>query len=526
MIEHAQDVVIIGAGAAGLLAAVAAKRMGYSVLVLESSALVGGDTALATGQLWLPATHLGAAAGVIDSEPEALAYLNQILGEETTASTAARRQAFVNVAPKLANWLANSNLPLVVCHGVPDYHPASVGGLPEGRVIATTPSDRRNLGEWAARMRSKNPVAEAGQLTSFMWQLTNSEGQAATGGEALVAELLRRATANGVEIWLEAEILGFDADASGVYGVKVACDGEEIEVKARTGVLLSAGGFAGNQELRQEFLPLPTDAQWSLMSQNTGKLLKLAANATGADFAAMSDAWWTPVTLIGGRAWSLDVARKAPHSIIVDQAGDRFFDEAAPPSQIVKHLYSHSRGVKTVPSFMIMDNRHHKSVSIGPWNASTLPGEISEPGEIIRANTLNDLAVALGIDRAGLIGTIVRFNGFAHKGEDTDFHRGESVWDRYALSSSKKPTSLGKIDKKPFWAVKVYPGDEGTKGGLRVDEHSQVLRPDGTAIPGFYACGGAAASIMKGTSPGPGAALSEALIQAFVAVISMDGKAE
>jgi 3-oxosteroid 1-dehydrogenase len=355
-------------------------------------------------------------------------------------------------------------------------------------------------------------------------QLTNSDGYSATDGEALAAELLRRATANGVDIWLGAEIVSLICDESGIHGVEVRKDDTGITVTARIAVLLATGGFAGSQELREEYLPLPTDVSWSLMGQNSGKLLNMAINA-GAKTSAMNDAWWTPVTLIGGRVYPLDVARTAPHSVIVNQAGDRFFDEAAPPAEVVRALFARGLGVRTVPSYLIMDNRHRKSVAIGPWEAGIIPTD-SEEGDIISAKTLNDLAVELNIDRAGLIGTIVRFNGFAHKGEDLDFHRGESIWSRHALTGKhgKRIASLGKLDKKPFWAVKVYPGDEGTKGGLLVNEHSQVLREDNSWISGLYACGGAAASIMKGTSPGPGAALSEALIQAYLAVIDMERK--
>jgi 3-oxosteroid 1-dehydrogenase len=516
------DVVIIGAGASGLLAAVAARRLGFDVLLLESDGLIGGDTATASGQMWLPATHLATKIGVPDSEEAAAGYLDNILGSGTEASSPARRLAFARTGPKLARWLAYSNLPLNVSRGVPDYHPAAVGGLPEGRVVVTEPSDRRSLGEWSALLRSKRPPGAAGQLTSLVRQFTHSEGATATGGEALVAELLRRATVSGVEIWLGAEILGMTTAKDGVSGVRISRNGTELTVSATAGVLLAAGGFAGSQKLREEYLPLPTDVSWSLMGQNTGKLLRMCLEL-GAVPAAMSDAWWTPVTMIDGRAYSLEAARKAPHSVIVDQAGDRFCDEAAPGAELVRRAFENIRGVRTVPSYLIMDSRHRKNTALGPWAAGELPP--AGASDIIRAKTLNELAVALGIDRAGLIGTMVRFNGFAHRGEDTDFHRGESVWDRYELAPGKrgrKLASLGKVDKKPFWAVRVYPGDQGTKGGLLVDEHSQVLREDGSPIGGLYACGGAAASRMKGTSPGPGAGLSEALVGAYLAVLHID----
>ncbi|MDR1833243.1 MAG: FAD-dependent oxidoreductase, partial [Propionibacteriaceae bacterium] len=253
------DLAVVGAGAAGLLAAAAAKRLGFDVLVLESSGLVGGDTAVGSGRMWLPGTHLATSLGITDTPEAATDYLNAILGAETDASTAARRQAFAQAAPKLARWLAASNLPLLVERGVPDYHPASAGGRPEGRVLATTPTDRKSLGEWAGKLRSRKPADEAGGLTTLLRQFTHSEGYAATGGEALVAELLRRATANGADIWLDTTVEDIvqDGPSGSVTGLLVRKDGDQIEIRTRKGVLLAVGGFAGSQELREEYLPLP-----------------------------------------------------------------------------------------------------------------------------------------------------------------------------------------------------------------------------------------------------------------------------
>ena len=294
-------------------------------------------------------------------------------------------------------------------------------------------------------------------------------------------------------------------------------DGEDVAVPAGR-VLLASGGFERNQSLREEYLPLPTEADWSVSgATNTGDLLNLAV-AHGGATAALDDAWWAPVMLVDGEAYSLDGARGKPHSLIVDSAGDRFFNEAAPANTAGRALYDRSRGVRAVPSFLIMDKVHRQSVPLGPWAANNTPKAAIENGDIVRAGSLNDLATALGVDRAGLLGSVVRFNGFAGKGKDTDFKRGESAWDTAAGEAGKRRNpSLGKVEKPPFWAVKVYPGDTGTKGGLLIDATSRVLTADGTVLPGLYACGGAAASLFKGASPAPGAALGAALVEAFLA---------
>ncbi|MBK8461393.1 MAG: FAD-binding protein [Micropruina sp.] len=100
---------------------------------------------------------------------------------------------------------------------------------------------------------------------------------------------------------------------------------------------------------------------------------------------------------------------------------------------------------------------------------------------MVKANTLIDLAQKLGVDRAGLLGSVVRFNGFAGRGKDADFRRGETAAERQRGDASKRRNPcLGGVEKGPYWAVKVYPGDEGTKGGLQVDENLRVLRAGGS----------------------------------------------
>lgn len=507
------DLVVVGAGAAGLLAAVAARRLGRRVLVVDADSLAGGSTALSDGRIWLPANHLAGKPNA-DSTEDALAYLDAVLGDPTPASSAARRSAYVRTAGKLARWLTQSNIPLAAVRDLPDHQPDLPGGKRQGRVLQTQSLDRRVLGDWDEFLR---PLDSGGRgvLSRFLPQRRHT----ATAGEALAAHLLHRSTANGVELWLESPVVDLLVEGADVTGVVVHRDGVDVAVSAAT-VLLASGGFEHNQSLREEYLPLPTSTDWSTTGvPNDGALLDLAV-AQGAATAGLDEAWWVPVMLAEGKAYPLEDVRSRPHSVIVDSAGDRFFDESTPASTAGRALYERSRGVRAVPSYLVLDNRHRQAHQLGPWAAGSTPKKALEADEIVRANTLNDLAQALGVDRAGLLGTVVRFNGFAGKGKDLDFKRGESTWARTVAEHhpKRRNPSLGKVDKPPFWAVKVFPGDHGTKGGLLVDADARVLRADGTVIPGLYACGGAAASMFKGTSPAPGAALGAALIEAFLAV--------
>lgn len=526
------DVVIVGAGAAGLLAAVAARGLGHRVVVIEAGTLAGGASAAGDGLLWLPGNHLMTKLNEHDSAEEASTYLDHVLGAPTVASTRARRRAYVSTAPRLAKWLSSSNVPLAAVKGLPDYEPKGPGGKPQGRVVQTQPVDRRVLGDWAERLRSSDVADKrsGGLLRTgreAIGRLLRRGELTGGGGEALVAGLLRRATANGVHIWLDSPLVDLMADEGRIVGVVVRRDGEDVDVRADRGVLLASGGFEANQELREEYLPLPTEAIWSTTGlDNRGEALQIAV-AHGAATAALDEAWWVPTVVIDGEPYAIDHERTLPHGLIVDQAGDRFFNEAAPPVAAGRALYDRSRGVRAIPAFLILDNRHRQAYPLGPWPAGTTPRRAQESGDVVRANTLNDLAQSLGIDRAGLLGTVVRFNGFAAKGRDLDFRRGESAWDRVAGDPGKrKNPALGKVDKPPFWALKVYPGDEGTKGGVLIDDEARVLRADGSLIPGLYACGGAAASMMKATSPAPGAALGAALVESFRAILSISDQLE
>ncbi|MEA5116386.1 MAG: FAD-dependent oxidoreductase [Propionicimonas sp.] len=515
------DLVVVGAGAAGLLAAVAARRRGLEVLVVEASGLAGGSTATGDGRLWLPANHLMGKLGIADSVEVAADYLDAVLGSPSVTSTPERRAAYAETAGKLGRWLASSKLPLVAENQTADHDLEAPGARSGGRVVHCESFDRRVLGEWDEWLRSPEAAGRSG-LRNRVIGATLTRHASRSSGEALAGELLHRAIGTGVEIWLDSRVVDLVESGDGIGGVVVrrnvqGSDAEVgIEVLAGRGVLLAGNGFEANQQLREEYLPLPTDAAWSASgSSDDGGLLALAIEH-GAATGALDEAWWTPVLVTGGRAYPLDQARRAPHSLIVDSAGSRFFNEAGPDTDAGRALYDRSRGVRAIPSFLIMDSRHRREVPLGPWAAGAIHRSELDTGDVMKASTLNDLAQQLGIDRAGLIGTVVQFNAFARKGVDQDYHRGEVPGAR-----RKANASLGKVEKSPFWAVRVYPGDLGTKGGVLVDADGRVLRPDGSVIAGLHACGGTAASLMGRTSPGPGAALGEALVGAFRAVLKL-----
>ncbi|MDJ0384321.1 FAD-binding protein [Streptomyces sp. G-G2] len=163
----------------------------------------------------------------------------------------------------------------------------------------------------------------------------------------------------------------------------------------------------------------------------------------------------------------------------------------------------------------------HRALSFGPVTALQVPGQPFpkrwlESGFVKKAATVEELARL--ISAPALPAAIGRFNGFARAGVDEDFGRGESVYDRYYGDPTLANPNLAPIEKGPFYAVPVHPGDIGTKGGLVTDGDGRVLREDGAPVTGLYAAGNCSAAVMGETYPGPGATIGPAMAFAWAAV--------
>ncbi len=521
------DVVVVGAGVAGLAAAAACREAGREVVLVESTDRVGGSTAADTGQFWLPATGVGKSAD--DSPEQALEYLDALLGPVSPSSSAERREAFVQTSADVARWLATAGVTLAPVRGSIDFHPELHSSSRGGRALASTPFDRRTLGPLSELLRetdyqleiaprSARGVVVAAQTMAL--RLVNPTKDLVTGGAALAGHLLRRITQLGVTLWMSSEMVDLLDESGMIAGVVVKRQGQDIELRANDGVILACGGFEANPEMRREHLPLPTDVEWSSgLPSNTGAGIR-SAQRVGAGTAEMDEAWWTIVARFNGRTYRMTSERSAPHGIIVDRAGDRYFDEAGPSPVVGREPYARSRRVRAIPSYLIVDNRHRQRYRMGPWLPGSSPA--ADNDALLRARTLPDLAEALKIDEAGLLGTVVRFNGFAAKGTDADFDRGKSIADRvHGDPLYRKNPCLGTLEKSPYWAVPVYPGDSGTKGGVLVDVDSRVCTSDGAPIPRLYATAGTAATLFQDTAPGVGAALASSLVDAYRAAMHL-----
>lgn len=523
------DVLIVGAGAAGLYAAAQAAAVGLGVVVVEASELLGGSTAADTGQLWLPGTEHGAKFGGPDRPADIRAHLDAILGAPSAASSAARRDAFAETSAAVGAWLDAHQVGLGVVRGKPDFHPEAPQARRSGRVVAAAPFDKKLLGPLADRLRGsdyaleimpRSPRGLVAAASALGHRLLNPTKDVVLGGAALSGRLLLEATRLGAKVWPSTQLTGLVSRDGRVTGAEVLREGRPLQVQAHGGVILACGGFEGNADWRREHLPLPTDASWTTgLATNTGAGMR-AAVAVGGRLVEMGEAWWTVVARFDDVTYRMTSERSLPHGIIVDRAGDRFFDEAGPAPEAGRALYARNRRVRAIPAYLILDHRHRQRYRLGPWLPGSTPR--ADADGVVKATSLAELATELKIDQAGLLGTVVRFNGLAAKGRDSDFGRGASIVDRsQGDPTSRRNPCLGTLEKSPYWAVPVYPGDSGTKGGLLTDADARVLDAEGRPLPGLYAVAGTAASLFVGTSPGVGAALVSALVDAHRAVAQL-----
>ncbi|WP_182481493.1 3-oxosteroid 1-dehydrogenase [Nocardioides immobilis] len=540
------DVVVVGAGGAGMSAALAAGRRGLDTILVEKSAYFGGSTARSGGGVWIPGNDALRDAGQVseDDLEQTKLYLDSIVGDAVPKQ---KRDTFLDRGPEVMDFI-KANTP-VRFRWVPeyaDYHPEAPGGRARGRTVEPVPLDARFLGDELDRLHPpytkapanlivtqadyrkislgmrtiKGPITMLLVMVRRLWSILLRRRMYAMGN-AISIGLRKGLIDAGVPVHYETELKDLVLEDGRVVGVRVSRDGEEQVVRARKGVVIGSGGFERNLEMREKYQPQPTSVDWTTGSEfNTGGGI-LAGIAAGAEIDLMDDAWWGPTIPLPGRPWFCLAERNLPGSIIVNQAGQRFMNEALPYVEATHAIYEgEATGVGHVPSWMIIDQRYRNRylfAGLGP--RQPFPGRWLKEGVVRKASTIAELAEAIDVPVDTLTATVERFNGFAEAGVDEDFHRGESAYDKYYSDPTVKPNpSLHAIDHAPFYAVKIVPGDLGTKGGLVTDERARVLRHDGSVIPGLYAAGNASSAVMGHTYAGPGATIGPALVFGYLAV--------
>jgi 3-oxosteroid 1-dehydrogenase len=322
-------------------------------------------------------------------------------------------------------------------------------------------------------------------------------------------------------------MLDLETTEDRVTGVRVSRDGKEFTISARRGVLLASGGFERSEELRKKYQREPIGTEWTVgAKENTGDGIE-AGLRLGAAVDLMDDAWWGPsIPLTGGPYFCL-AERTLPGCIMVNAEGTRFANEAAPYVDAVHAMYGPGDGPgRNIPTWLIADQRYrNRYVFAGLYPGQPFPGRWYKAGAVVKAGSLAELAGLIDVPVEALTETVQRFNGFAQSGHDEDFGRGQSVYDKYYGDPRNHPNPcLAALEVAPFYAVKIVPGDLGTKGGLRTDTAARVLREDGSVIPGLYAAGNASAAVMGRTYAGPGATIGPAMTFGYLAALDIAAK--
>jgi 3-oxosteroid 1-dehydrogenase len=544
------DVVVVGSGAAGLTAAITAAHLGLSAVVVEKTGRFGGSTARSGGGVWIPGNEVLEKAGVADTPDSAAAYLAHIVGED--GDPALQRAFLEHGPPMLSLVLRSSPLRMQWVRGYSDYYPEAPGGRPTGRSVEPIPLNVKVLGDDRDRLEPPYVGASDGLAITqadFRWLnliarhprgvLTAARVGVRTTfaklrgtylltmGQALAAGLFAGVRRAGVPVWFDAPLTGLVTDGDGrVTGVRVRRDGEDVEITARRGVVLCAGGFERNEEMRRQYQREPIGAGWTVgAAANTGDAIRLG-HELGAGLALMDDAWWGPSVPLPRGPYFLLAERTLPGSLLVNAGGRRFVNEAAPYVDAVHAMYdAHTEEVPAVPSWLIFDQGYRNRylfTARGP--RQPLPERWYKSGAAAKAGTLEKLAAEIGVPGDALVATVERFNAQAERGTDDDFGRGESAYDRYYGDPRNKPNPcLAPLVKPPFYAVRIVPGDLGTKGGLLSDDRGRVLREDRSVIPGLYAAGNTSALVMGHTYAGPGATLGPGMTFAYLAVHDLAG---
>jgi 3-oxosteroid 1-dehydrogenase len=544
--DSAVDLVIVGSGGGGLVAALTAQAAGAGALVLEKQELVGGSTAMSGGVVWVPDNPVMRADGIADSYEQAMIHFEAVVGDVGPASSFERRHAYLTAGPQMISFLQDLGVGFVHCLGYSDYYSNAPGGIDAGRAVEPVPWDGRGLGEWLARLQPGLAQSlglavmtnEARSLSNFNRSLgafaisarvalrtglARARRQALlTNGASLIGQMLAIALDRGVQVWTGAPLEDLIVEDGRVVGVRTVRDGKPVLVQARRGVLIAAGGFAHNPAMRGEYGgDQPNRAKWSMANPgDTGEAIQTAMTL-GAQTDLMDEAWWLPSPRTGKfGASTLDQARQRPRTIYVDADGRRFVNESNSYMEVGKAMYARDRSSRAVPCWLIFDDRYRKRYAHLRSRPGRFPRQLFESGRLKQAWTLQDLATLCRIDAEGLTETVEWFNLNAAQGLDPDYGRGESAYNR-ALGdpNPRVHPCLGPIDEPPYYACEVLPGDIGTCGGLLTDDRARVLGPRDEPIAGLYATGNSTATVMGRHYLGPGASIASSMVFGYLAAL-------
>ncbi len=502
--EREYDVVVVGSGGGALTGAFLAQKAGLSTVVVEKTALLGGTSAYSGGACWLPGSQVQQRAGIPDSTESARDYLAAILVDPDPA----RVEAFLTQAPLLVAELEADPAIDFEWLPFPEYY-AAPGRVPFGRSIQPTNVKRGDLptevGDLVRPPVERDRAGEGGRNTL-------------SGGQSLIARLLDGFLREGGTVLTELPVTGCVVEGDRVVGVAAMTPEGPVQVRARRGVLVAAGGFEGNQVLRDQH-GVPGDVAWTMApaGTNTGEPIEAAA-ALGAatDYAGLG--WFCPGLEQVDGSGSFTLGFRS--GLMVDADGKRYANECLPYDRFGREMAAQTG---RIPSWFVFDSREGGRLPAIAMPEGDPAGHLAV-GTWVRADSLDELAGLIGVPPDALGATVDRFNGFCATGVDADFGRGEDEYDTFFAGGDGPNKALTPCDRAPFYAARFVLSDLGTKGGLVTDAAARVLRADGSVIAGLYAASNSAASVFGSVYPGPGAPLGSAMVFASLAVADLVGR--
>ncbi|MFM0221944.1 FAD-binding protein [Paraburkholderia dipogonis] len=545
------DVIIMGAGAAGMTAAIVSKNEGLVPLVLEKTDQVGGTSAWSVGMMWFVDSAPMQAAGFKDSFDKARKYFAATVGTRVDRSL---QEAYISQGRVALDYLLRHSELEVMALEYPDYSPELEGGM-FGRAHAPLEFDGRKLGAHFKDLRAPLPafapfggmMLDLVDLLHFLSftrsarsffhvlkrffrygvdRLNYHRGTRLVGGNALTGRLYKTMLDQKIDVWLRASATRLIMDGGKVTGAEVVRDGRTIRVRARRGVVIATGGYPGNQVMRREHSRQPTVELGLGLPSNVGEGIHLGESAGGRlDHNNQDTGFYVPMSVYSNDAGGKELwghfmlDRPKPGFIAVGKDGHRFTNEAASYHAFTLGMFN----AGAIPAHLIADATAIKKYGIGV----ILPGSLSlrryeRAGYLFSGRTLRELAGKIGVDPSGLERSVERNNRFAKTGIDEDFGKGSSAYNIYKGDPTHSPSPcLGPIEKGPFYAVKLMPGDFGTSRGLVTGSHGEVLDDDSRPIPGLYACGNDMNSPVGGHYIGAGITLGPALTFGYLAAMAL-----
>lgn len=540
------DLLVVGSGT-GLATALYADDLGLDVLVVEKSEYVGGSTSMSGGAFWVPGNHVLKRDGFDDTVERGLEYINDLVGDVAPRE---RWEALIKAGPAAIKKLDElTDLNLFWAKGYSDYHPERPGGAAIGRTCEAKPFDLNRLGDERDRFHppaitAPFPMPATGYNYKYLnlitklpakalpqaaWRTIQGVGGLLLGrdygatGQATAGGLFHACVEKNIPIWTRSPITGLLKDDSGrIVGATVSQDGQEFTVKARKGVVLAGGGFDHNMEWRHQFQSETLKDDMSLGNDaNEGDLISLAVNQVGAETAFMDQAWWfpslAPVEKGGGPKIML-AERSLPGSFMVDETGTRFINESADYMTFGQDVLAMREEGRANELWLIIDQGYKNSYLFASEVFPMMPFPKSwyDAGVIVDGKTPEELARKIGVPVDAFVKQFKEFNADAKAGIDSQFWRGDSLYDNYYGDPTNTPNNNLRPLSGKLYAAKMVISDLGTCGGLVTDADGVVLTAGGDQVPGLYAQGNTAANVFGTVYPGAGATIGQGLVGGWI----------